>query len=246
MKTKKKNSKAHPELAQTPKGLPPSPTSPLRGTPSDSGEMKRVPRTSVVVVKNVRREFEIEELLASVREQGIVQPLIVRPRLKHTLLEPDLVTKAWRVVKTLPDGCNEIVKEWPTSPETDALNEKNAKEFFAALPKGDYELVAGERRYRCAEKLKLAEIPVIVRGLDDKQAREIQLIENMQREGLSAIDEAQGFQDAIDSKDYGETWTASVQALAFKLGKSKSHVFQPVDAFEIGRRPAQRAQCRQG
>lgn len=242
-KQKAKGRPAPAELPQNPSGvtdIDQRVAQPAGTVPTDNGEMRRVPRTSVVVVKNVRREFDIEELLASVREQGIVQPLIVRPRLKHSLLPPDLVDKSWRIVKTLPDGKNETVREFPCVREAHGqpmINE-NAKDeaetFFASLPQGEFELITGERRFRCAQKLNMREVPVIVRALDDKQAREIQLIENMQREGLSAIDEAQGFQDAIDSKDYGDTWSASVQALADKLSKSKSHISNRLTLLKLG------------
>jgi ParB-like chromosome segregation protein Spo0J len=82
--------------------------------------------------------------------------------------------------------------------------------------------------------LRLGEVPVLIRPLTDQQAREIQLIENMQREGLGEIDEAQGFQDAIASKDYGDTWTESVAALAEKLGKSKSHISNRLSLLKLG------------
>ena len=82
----------------------------------------------------------------------------------------------------------------------------------------DFEIVAGERRWRAAQKAQLHLIPAIVRELDDEASAEIALIENVQREDLSAIEEAEGYDKLI--KSYGHTQ----EVVAKLVGKSRSHV----------------------
>ena len=106
-------------------------------------------------------EDALRELADSIREQGIVQPLIVRPV-------------------------------------------------------GDaFELIAGERRWRAAQMLGLAEVPVIVRAADDRAALELALIENLQRENLNPIEEAQGYSQLI------EQFQLTQEVTATKVGKSR-------------------------
>lgn len=82
------------------------------------------------------------------------------------------------------------------------------------------EIVAGERRWRAAELAKLEAVPVIVRPLTDKQALEIQTIENAQREDLHPLEQADGYERLI--KDFGYT----PEKIADAIGKSRAHVFQ--------------------
>lgn len=81
-----------------------------------------------------------------------------------------------------------------------------------------YQLVAGERRWRAAQRAGLHEIPALVRTLDDSATYEIALVENIQRQDLNAIEEAQGYRRLI--ADYGH----SQEALGTLVGKSRSHV----------------------
>jgi ParB family transcriptional regulator, chromosome partitioning protein len=114
-----------------------------------------------------RKEFSAEalsELADSIREQGIVQPLIVRER----------------------DG------------------------FF--------ELIAGERRWRAAQLLNLPEVPVITREADDRAVLELALIENLQRENLNALEEAQGY------AQLAEQFQLTQEEIALKVGKSRASV----------------------
>lgn len=85
-------------------------------------------------------------------------------------------------------------------------------------PTPGYEIVAGERRWRAAQLAGLHELPVIVRELGDRQVLEIALVENLQREDLSPIEEAEGYQRLID--EFGHTQ----EALAQEIGKSRSHI----------------------
>lgn len=116
-------------------------------------------------------EAEIEELAASIRELGVLQPLLVR------------------AAGSEGDGTP-----------------------------GGYEIIAGERRWRAAQRAKLHEVPVIERQLSDAEALEIALVENLQREDLSPIDEAEGYRRLMD--EFGHIQ----EDLARILGKSRSHV----------------------
>jgi ParB family chromosome partitioning protein len=115
-----------------------------------------------------RSEFDetaLNELAASIRVQGIIQPLLVRP-----------------------DG------------------------------DGGYELVAGERRLRAARIAGLREVPVVVREVSDRESLELALIENIQRNDLSPLDEAAAYQHLLD--DFGHTQ----EEIATRVGKSRPAV----------------------
>ena len=81
-----------------------------------------------------------------------------------------------------------------------------------------YELIAGERRWRAAQLAKLYEIPAIISDLSDTEAAELSLIENIQRQDLSVIEEADGYQRLIDSHNYTQ------EALSAIMGKSRAHI----------------------
>jgi ParB family chromosome partitioning protein len=83
---------------------------------------------------------------------------------------------------------------------------------------GRFEIIAGERRWRAAQRAGLHEMPVVERSLDDREALEVALIENVQRADLSPLEEAEGYRRLID--DFGHTQEALAQA----IGKSRSHV----------------------
>jgi len=81
-----------------------------------------------------------------------------------------------------------------------------------------YEIIAGERRWRAAQKAGLTEIPVLIRQVDDKAALELAIIENVQRADLNAMEEAQGYQQLMDEHGYTQADLGQV------IGKSRSHV----------------------
>ena len=83
---------------------------------------------------------------------------------------------------------------------------------------GRFQIVAGERRWRAAQRARLHEIPAIVRDFDDTETLEVALIENIQRQDLNAIEEAQGYRRLVE--DYGHTQ----EALGKLVHKSRSHV----------------------
>jgi ParB family chromosome partitioning protein len=83
---------------------------------------------------------------------------------------------------------------------------------------GGFELVAGERRWRAAQKAQLHEIPAIIREFDDESSAEVALIENIQREDLNAIEEAEAYRQLISR--YGH----SQEVIGKLVGKSRSHI----------------------
>ncbi|MFG1431772.1 ParB/RepB/Spo0J family partition protein [Xanthobacter sp. V2C-8] len=119
--------------------------------------------------RNPRRAFleeGLEDLTASIREKGIIQPIVVRP---------------------LSGG-------------------------------GAYEIVAGERRWRAAQRAALHEVPVVVLELTDREALEIAIIENVQRADLNPVEEAQGYESLMAEFAYTQSDLAKV------IGKSRSHI----------------------
>jgi ParB family chromosome partitioning protein len=91
----------------------------------------------------------------------------------------------------------------------------------------DYQIVAGERRWRAAQRARLHEVPVVVRDFDDSETLEIALIENIQRQDLNAIEEAQAYQRLAG--EYGHTQ----EALAKIVHKSRSHVANLLRLLEL-------------
>jgi ParB/RepB/Spo0J family partition protein len=116
----------------------------------------------------------LKELAASIKAQGILQPLLVRPH--------------------------------PTE-------------------KGKYEIIAGERRWTAAEKADLAEVPCLVRECSDLEARELRIIENLQRENLHPIEEARNYQALLDEKDADGNAVYDIKRLAERTGKSAAWVY---------------------
>jgi ParB family chromosome partitioning protein len=81
-----------------------------------------------------------------------------------------------------------------------------------------YQIVAGERRWRAAQRAQVHEVPVIVRDFDDTEVLEVAIIENIQRADLNPIEEAQGYRQLMDR--FGHTQ----EQLATAMGKSRSHI----------------------
>ncbi|AFB20637.1 ParB/RepB/Spo0J family partition protein [Rickettsia canadensis] len=82
----------------------------------------------------------------------------------------------------------------------------------------NFQIIAGERRWRACKLAKVLEIPVIIKNLDAKESVEIALIENIQRTDLTVMEEARGFKYLVDNFNY------TVEKLAERLGKSRSHI----------------------
>ncbi|MEL6978212.1 MAG: ParB/RepB/Spo0J family partition protein [Pseudomonadota bacterium] len=104
----------------------------------------------------------------------------------------------------------------------DSIREKGVIQPILVRPlpgrEGRYEIVAGERRWRAAQRAKLHEIPAVIRDMDDAGALEIGLIENVQRSDLNAMEEAYGYRALMDRFDYTQ------ETLAKNIGKSRSHI----------------------
>jgi ParB family chromosome partitioning protein len=110
---------------------------------------------------------DLHELSESIREKGILQPILVRP------------------VAGQPDA---------------------------------FEIVAGERRWRAAQQAKLHDVPVVVREMNDGEALELAIVENVQRADLNAIEEAAAYHELMDRFQYTQ------DQIAKEVGKSRSHV----------------------
>ena len=117
---------------------------------------------------NPRKHFgesDLDDLAKSIREKGLLQPIVVRPR-----------------------------------------------------PNGEYEIVAGERRWRASQRAGIHEVPVLIRELSDGEALEIALIENIQRSDLNPLEEARAYSLLLEQFNYTQ------QQLAESVGKSRSHI----------------------
>lgn len=102
----------------------------------------------------------------------------------------------------------------------DSIGERGILQPILVRPVGDnqYEIIAGERRWRAAQLAKLHEVPVIIREMSDEAVLEAGLVENVQRADLSPIEEAAGYKRLMDEFGYTQEKLASV------IGKSRSHI----------------------
>jgi ParB family chromosome partitioning protein len=117
--------------------------------------------------RNPRKSYEaadLDELVQSVREKRVVQPILVRPL------------------------------------------------------GNEFEIIAGERRWRAAQKAGLHEVPVVVHEVSDKEALELAIIENVQRSDLNPLEEAAGYQQLMDEFQYTQAQLAEI------IGKSRPHI----------------------
>jgi ParB family chromosome partitioning protein len=132
---------------------------------------RRVPTTSLRPnARNPRRMFaeeELDELTASLRERGMIQPIVARP------------------VRGAPDA---------------------------------FEIIAGERRWRAAQRAGLHEVPVVILEATDEESLQLAIIENVQRSDLNPLEEAEGYRALME--DYSHTQ----DDIAKMVGKSRSHV----------------------
>ncbi|MEO0397877.1 MAG: ParB/RepB/Spo0J family partition protein [Pseudomonadota bacterium] len=130
------------------------------------------------------------------------------PKLPIEYLSPD------------PDQPRRLFNEDALSELAASIAARGVLQPILVRPKGPdhYEIVAGERRWRAAQKARLHEVPVIIRKLTDEQAAEIALIENVQRVDLNPVEEAQAYQRLADH--HGRTQ----EQIAKAVGKSRSHI----------------------
>ena len=99
--------------------------------------------------------------------------------------------------------------------------------LVAETPQGDYQIIAGERRYRAAMQVGLEELPCIVRQYDENQLAEISLLENIQREDLGSMEEAEAYKQLMERFAYTQ------EMLAKKLGKSRPHIANTVRLLQL-------------
>ena len=90
-----------------------------------------------------------------------------------------------------------------------------------------YEIVAGERRWRAAQKAQLHEVPVVIRTLDDLDALQLALVENLQRADLSPVDEAQGYRRLM--ADFNQTH----EEIAHTMGRSRPHIVNTLRLLDL-------------
>ncbi|ACS39339.1 ParB/RepB/Spo0J family partition protein [Methylorubrum extorquens] len=129
--------------------------------------------------RNPRRRFsepELDELAASIRQRGVIQPIVVRA--------------------------------------------------LSGVP-GTFEIVAGERRWRAAQRAGLNEVPVVVVEIDDRTSLEYAILENVQRADLNAIEEASGYERLMGEFKYTQA------ELADLLGKSRSHLANTLRLLQL-------------
>ncbi|MGH2638221.1 MAG: ParB/RepB/Spo0J family partition protein [Rhabdochlamydiaceae bacterium] len=110
-----------------------------------------------------------------------------------------------------------------------SIKEKGVLQPILVRPVGDkFEAVSGNRRLEACKRLGLKKVPCYVIGLDDKQAYEVSLIENLQRSSLNAIEEAKAFSAYVDEHDYG-----GLSELARRIGKSEPHVSRRIALLDL-------------
>jgi ParB family chromosome partitioning protein len=111
---------------------------------------------------------------------------------------------------------------------TQSIAERGVIQPIIVRPHGhDYQIVAGERRWRAAQRARLHEVPVVVRDYSDSEALQIALLENIQRQDLNAIEEAQAYQRLL--AEFGHTQEVLAQA----VHKSRSHVANLLRLLEL-------------
>ena len=95
---------------------------------------------------------------------------------------------------------------------------RSARPVQGAEQTVDYEIIAGERRWRAAQRAGVHTVPILLREVDDRQALELAIIENVQRADLNPVEEALGYRQLMDEHDYRQADLGKV------IGKSRSHV----------------------
>ncbi len=120
-----------------------------------------------------------------------------------------------------PHNPRKIFREEDLEDLARSIGDKGLLQPLVVRPRGDgqsFEIVAGERRWRAAQKAGVHDLPVLIRELSDGEALEIALIENIQRSDLNAIEEARGYAQLMNQFAYTQ------QQLAEAVGKSRSHI----------------------
>jgi ParB family chromosome partitioning protein len=132
-------------------------------------------------------------------------------------------------IQNSPNNPRKIFDENELTDLSNSIREKGLLQPIVIRPIGpdQYELVAGERRWRAAQKANLHEIPALIRELTDGEALEIALIENIQRSDLNPIEEALAYSQLMNAFSYTQ------QQLAESLGKSRSHIANTIRLLNL-------------
>jgi len=180
--------------------LSPPPAATSEAASSGDTDLRRIPvdllRRGAYQPREDMRQDALEELADSIRAQGLVQPIVVRP-----------------VADRDPSGAQQ------------------------------YEIVAGERRWRAAQIAGLAEVPALVRDIPDSAAIAVALIENIQRENLNPLEEAQGLRRLIDE------FELTHQEAAESIGRSRaavSNLLRLLDLTDAAKRYVQAGELEMG
>jgi ParB family transcriptional regulator, chromosome partitioning protein len=156
-----------------------------RGLSSLLGESKKTTSTKLDIKDLTRNKFQprkyfsedgLEELTNSIRERGVIQPIVVRPD-----------------------------------------KEKNGK----------YEIIAGERRWLASQNAGLHEVPVVILDVSDVKSLEFAIVENVQRQDLNPIEEANGYKKLINDFNYNQ------ESISKFIGKSRSHIANALRLLDL-------------
>ena len=197
-----------------------APTTDVTSTtrPPAAGEaFERLPLDLIVTSLTNRKSFDqakLAELAESIRGIGVIQPILVRPLPASRVEETSN--------RTAPRDPREA---WPFGKGK-------------TLPRPTHEIVSGERRFLASRIAGLADIPAIVRELTDEQALEAQLVENLQRDDLHPLDEAEGYQRLCDATGI------SKKDIGAKIGRSRSYVYMRLQLLNLD--PTARQVFREG
>lgn len=204
---------------------------------------------------NPRRSFNpstLQQLADSIKEKGVLEPILVRPKVQGHDLSRELrsgfglsesTIKAFlpygiitlgdllsrgdglaaegKAIKAGATAAGRVYAAARSIPGVKSYEAKALSQVFDGPKEGDapaYELVAGERRWRAAKIAGLTEIPALIRQLSDKEAAEVQVIENDQREDVPPLEQAAGYQRLIELGD-------DVETIATKIGRPPRYVF---------------------
>ena len=122
-------------------------------------------------------------------------------------------------IKVNPFQPRKIFDEAALAELADSIKEHGVLQPIILRKKGKlFEIVVGERRFRASKAAGLREIPAVIRGFSDQQMMEIAILENLQREDLTPIEEADAYQNLM------ENLSLTQEQLAFRLGKSRPHI----------------------
>lgn len=165
---------------------------------ADDTGRRRLGRGLAALIGDASSEFEVVERVRGVRKVAI-DLIVANPRNPRRLFKDADLEELAGSIKQHGMIQPVVVRPAPGNP-------------------AGFELIAGERRWRAAQKAGVHEIPVVIQDVTDREAMEIAIIENVQRQDLNPLEEAMGYDQLIQDFSYTQNDLASV------IGKSRSHV----------------------